>query len=97
MDNIIAWLRRNSDEVEWVDSNFFYGTYLGHKIRYHSSGKLDVGHKDFDRWANSRAYSTTVTNNNIQKQISKAVIQAADNKNKPAWYTTMRVINKIFQ
>ena len=80
MNNIIAWLKRNADKTEYHDEACFYGVYHGMKIRYTiSEGKLDVGCRDFDRWANSVACSLKLENNNISVQVNKAIDAARKN------------------
>lgn len=96
MKNIIAWLRRNADKVDACYDDCFYGVYLGHKIRLGGDCILDVGFEDFDRWANSTAYSTKITNKNIARQVNLSITEARNNKSEPDWYDTMRFINAIF-
>lgn len=97
--NVFNWLLRNADFIEVAENRnntelVFYGEYMGHKIRY-LHGVLDVGHKDFDRWANSVAVSTEIPGKNISKEINVAVTEAR-RQGDPGWYYTMRLIKKIF-
>ena len=96
MNNIMAWLRRNADHVDFICKTQFYGKYMGHKIRYTvRSNKLEIGHIDFDRWANSVAYATVINKGSIPLQINQAIVEARK-AGDPAWYTTRKVINRIF-
>jgi hypothetical protein len=73
MKNVIAWLRRNCDEVDCYDVNYFNGRYLGHRVRLSSGGIMEIGNLDFDRWANSVAYEFTIDESmSIQKQMCMA-------------------------
>ena len=96
MNNIMAWLRRNADCVDFICKTQFYGKYMGHKIRYTvRSNKLEIGHIEFDRWANSVVHIINVDNCNIPLQINQAIVEAKK-AGDPAWYTTRKAINRIF-
>ena len=96
MNNIIAWLRRNCDETETYDEDYFYGTYHGHRVRYNSKPNiLEVGNIEFDRWANSSAYECNIKNYSISTQVNIAIIEAKK-AGSPAWHDTMSLIGRIF-
>jgi len=81
MNNIIAWLRRNADTKDWCDDTIFYGTYMGHRLRFHSGNRIDIGNKDFDRWANSCALTVELNqSDNISVIINKAIDVARKDK-----------------
>lgn len=78
---IFAWLKRNT-EVGYMDRTSAYGTYLGHRYRFFpDSSLLQIGDKDFDRWANSVGAEATIDGNgNIMKQIHFAIDLARGNR-----------------
>jgi|AntAceMinimDraft_11_1070367.scaffolds.fasta_scaffold58517_3 hypothetical protein len=76
MNNLIAYLKRNCDSVEYYDHTTFYGKYMGHQIRVFGDNQLEVGHIDFDRWANSVAHETQISHTGIPRQVSMAIITA---------------------
>jgi hypothetical protein len=78
MKNVMAWLRRNCDAVETVHKHYFYGTYMGVKVRLSPCGTMQIGNKDFDRWANSVAYQFFIDDEeSMTKQMGMAIIVAA--------------------
>ena len=97
-NNVGKWLRRNSDENHFYYNDksgcVFYGVYMGHKVRYHD-GEFEVGHADFDRWANSVAYTTILTNDDISRQVNIAITEARK-AGAPDWHHTMKAIHSIF-
>jgi hypothetical protein len=96
MNNVMAWLRRNTDRTDYNDYGQFYGEYLGHRIRYTDhSNELEIGHADFDRWANSVAHSITICEGSIPLQVNRAIIEAKK-AGDPSWYTTMKVIKLLY-
>lgn len=96
MNNVMAWLRRNADRVDFISEEQFYGEYMGHRIRYTvDSNELEVGNIDFDRWANSVAHITTINSGSILIQVNQAIIEARK-AGDPAWYNTMKFINRLF-
>lgn len=96
MNNVMAWLRRNADRIDYIGDEQFYGIYRGHRIRYTvHSNELEVGNIDFDRWANSVAHTTAINQGSIPIQVSRAIIEARK-AGDPAWYDTMKVIRHIF-
>lgn len=96
MNNVMAWLRRNADCVDFISDLQFYGKYMGHRIRYTvDSNKLEVGNIDFDRWANSVAHTTAINQGSIPSQINQAIVEARK-AGDPAWYNTMKFIHRLF-
>ena len=80
-DPILAWLVRNCDVADtYSEENeaYFYGTYLGRKIRYgtHQETRVDIGDGDFDRWANSVAVSFTPAVDGFPTQLRRAIFCA---------------------
>jgi hypothetical protein len=95
MKNTLAWLRRNSDSTEWTDPNSFYGKYMGHQVRFTCDGAIEIGNKDFDRWANSVAYEFVVDETkSISRQMNLAVSEARKDTS-PYWHRSMALIKII--
>lgn len=85
MNNVMKWLRRNADRVEWMESNeegnWFYGEYGGRKVRYINnetySHRIEIGDGCFDRWANSVAVIFFLDpNRSIQLQLNLGLVKA---------------------
>jgi hypothetical protein len=77
MKNTLNWLRRNGDKGYHSGVDFFYGEYLGHRIRLTGDGKLQVGCADFDRWANSVAVTIKIDEGkSIPLQVNLAIVEA---------------------
>ena len=105
-NKVLAWLVRNADYVEYYDEGkygggCFYGKYNGHHIRYNfestTVGRLDVGHADFDRWANSCAYSSQIIpDSSISKQMNLSIMAARQHPDSNGYSSTLEAIRIIF-
>ena len=97
MKNTLAWLRRNCDIIEVIGNDYFYGLYLDHRIRLTPDRILQIGNKDFDRWANSVAYECVVDETkSIPIQINLAVIAARRDSRTP-WERSFEVMKKMVE
>lgn len=85
MNNVVAWLRRNADKVEHVETgdegSWFYGEYGGRKIRFIDNetypSRIEIGDGCFDRWANSVSVIFFLDNNrSIPLQINRGLVAA---------------------
>lgn len=74
-NQIVAWLRRNCDSVDYYDSTSLYGTYLGHRVRFNGDF-IQIGHSDFDRWANSVAFEFKANQSRMQRDMGLAISEA---------------------
>jgi hypothetical protein len=95
MNNIIAWLRRNCDYIDLCEQDFFSGSYHGHELRLRSGYILDIGHKDFDRWANSKVLSIELKpTDNFSVLINKAINEARKDQS-TYWERSVRVMEGL--
>jgi hypothetical protein len=78
MQNTLKWLHRNCDiNHSKGERDYFVGVYGGHRVRLLPDGLMQVGHKDFDRWANSVAYSCKIDERtSIPRQINMSLLVA---------------------
>lgn len=96
------WLRRNCDKVSYAKiyegTYIFYGKMDGHQIRLLPDGSIDVGYKDFDRWANSLALSFTPTSN-LSKELNGAIDKAREMEKSAGnpWQRSMKIVEEMIK
>jgi hypothetical protein len=95
-NNVIAWLCRNCEIADCVSDSYFYGEYMGHRVRYTTPDlELQIGNTDFDRWANSVAFKCRlVVTDNISVVITKAILEAKEDNRTP-WQRSFSVMSKL--
>lgn len=96
------WLRRNCDEISYATisqgSYIFYGKIHGHQVRLLLDGSIDVGYKDFDRWANSLALSF-VPETNLSKELNIAIGKAREMEKSAGnpWQRSMKIVEEMIK
>ena len=96
------WLKRNCDQVALAEiyegQYLFYGELHGHRIRLDPDGSIDVGYKDFDRWANSLALSFVPTSN-LSKEMNMAIDKAREMEKTAGdpWQRSMKIVAEMIK